>query len=72
MTYQLLLAAEKLANEYDIQAEVIHFPTIKPLDEDAILDAAQKMPSRSLRRKRGRLLVDLVRVWQKFLVRICL
>ena len=42
MTYQLLLAAEKLANEYDIQAEMIHFPTIKPLDEDAVLDAAQK------------------------------
>ena len=42
MTYQLLLAAEKLANEYDIQAEVIHFPTIKPLDEGAVLDAAQK------------------------------
>ena len=42
MTYKLLLAAEKLANEYDIQAEVIHFPTIKPLDEDAVLDAAQK------------------------------
>ena len=42
MTYQLLSAAEKLANEYDIQAEVIHFPTIKPLDEDAILNAAQK------------------------------
>ena len=42
MTYQLLLAVEKLANEYDIQAEVIHFPTIKPLDEDAVLDAAQK------------------------------
>ena len=42
MTYQLLLAAEKLANEYGIQAEVIHFPTIKPLDEDAVLDAAQK------------------------------
>ena len=42
MTYQLLLAAEKLANEYGIQAEVIHFPTIKPLNEDAILDAAQK------------------------------
>ena len=42
MTYQLLLAAEKLASEYDIQAEVIHFPTIKPLDEDAVLDAAQK------------------------------
>ena len=42
MTYQLLLAAEKLANEYDIQAEVIHFPTIKPLDEEVILNAAQK------------------------------
>ena len=42
MTYQLLLAAEKLAKEYDIQSEVIHFPTIKPLDEDAVLDAAQK------------------------------
>ena len=42
MTYQLLLAAEKLANEYDIRAEVIHFPTIKPLDEGAVLDAAQK------------------------------
>jgi len=42
MTYQLLLAAEKLAKEYDIQAEVVHFPTIKPLDEDAVLDAAQK------------------------------
>ncbi len=42
MTYQLLSAAEKLANEYDIQAEVIHFPTIKPLDEDAVLNAAQK------------------------------
>ena len=42
MTYQLLLAAEKLANEYDIQAEVIHFPTIKPLDEAAVLSAAQK------------------------------
>ena len=42
MTYQLLLAAEKLAQEYDIQAEVIHFPTIKPLDEEAVLNAAQK------------------------------
>ena len=42
MTYQLLKAAEKLAKEYDIQAEVIHFSTIKPLDEEAVLDAAQK------------------------------
>ena len=37
-----MLAAERLANEYDIQAEVIHFPTIKPLDEEVILNAAQK------------------------------
>ena len=42
MTYQLLKAAEKLAKEYDIQAEVIHFPTVKPLDEEAVLDVAQK------------------------------
>ena len=42
MTYQLLKAAEKLAKEYDIQAEVIHFPTIKPLDEEVVLDVAQK------------------------------
>lgn len=42
MTYQLLLAAERLANQHSIQAEVVHFPTIKPLDEAAVLDAAQK------------------------------
>ena len=42
MTYQLLLAAEILANQHSIQAEVIHFPTIKPLDEAAVLGAAQK------------------------------
>ena len=42
MTYQLLKAAEKLAKEYDIQAEVIHFPTVKPLDEEVVLDVAQK------------------------------
>jgi len=42
MTYQLLKTAEKLAKEYDIQAEVIHFPTVKPLDEEAVLDVAQK------------------------------
>ena len=42
MTYQLLLAAEILANQHSIQAEVIHFPTIKPLDEAAVLSAAQK------------------------------
>ena len=42
MTYQLLLAAEILANQHSIQAEVVHFPTIKPLDEAAVLGAAQK------------------------------
>ena len=42
MTYQLLLAAEILANQHSVQAEVIHFPTIKPLDEAAVLSAAQK------------------------------
>jgi transketolase, central region len=42
MTYQLLLAAEILANQHSVQAEVVHFPTIKPLDEAAVLGAAQK------------------------------
>ena len=42
MTYQLLKAAEKLAKEYNIQAQVVHFPTVKPLDEEAVLDVAQK------------------------------
>ncbi len=42
MTYQLLLAAEMLANRHSIQAEVVYFPTIKPLDEAAVLSAAQK------------------------------
>lgn len=42
MTYQLLSAAEILANRHNIQAEVIHFPTIKPLDEAAVLGATQK------------------------------
>ena len=42
MTYQLLLVAEILANQHSIQAEVVHFPTIKPLDEAAVWGAAQK------------------------------
>lgn len=42
MTYQLLLVAEILANQHSIQAEVVHFPTIKPLDEAAVLSAARK------------------------------
>ena len=42
MTYQLLLVAEILANQHSIQAEVVHFPTIKPLDETIVLSVAQK------------------------------
>ena len=38
MTYQLLLAAEQLA-AIGIQAMVVHLPTIKPLDEAAVLAA---------------------------------
>ena len=41
MTYQLLLAAEKLA-ELGISAEVVHVPTIKPLDEQTLFASAQK------------------------------
>lgn len=41
MTYQLLLAAEQLARG-GVQAEVVHFNTIKPLDEAAVVAAAQK------------------------------
>ena len=41
MTYQLLLAAEKLA-ERGISAEVVHVPTVKPLDEQTLFASAQK------------------------------
>lgn len=41
MTYQLLLAAEKLA-EQNISAEVVHVPTIKPLDGQTLLASAKK------------------------------
>ena len=41
MTYQLLVAAEKLA-ERGIQAEVVHVPTIKPLDDETLLSSARK------------------------------
>ncbi len=41
MTYQLLLAAHLLEQE-GIQAEVVHVPTIKPLDEETILASVQK------------------------------
>lgn len=36
MTYELLVAAQVLADR-GIQAEVVHVPTIKPLDEETIL-----------------------------------
>lgn len=41
LTYQALLAAEMLEKD-GIHAEVIHVPTIKPLDENTILESAQK------------------------------
>lgn len=41
MTYQLLVAANILA-EQGINAEVIHIPTIKPLDNQTILDSARR------------------------------
>lgn len=41
MTYQLLVAA-KLLEEQGIQAEVVHVPTIKPLDEATILASIQR------------------------------
>lgn len=41
MTWHLLTAAELLAEE-GIQAEVLHFATIKPLDEAALIESATK------------------------------
>ena len=41
MTYQALLAAEKLYND-GIDAEVVHVPVIKPLDGATILKSVQK------------------------------
>jgi len=41
MTYQAMLAAEKLYKS-GIDAEVIHVPTIKPLDEETILKSVRK------------------------------
>lgn len=41
MTYQLLVAAKKL-EEKGIHAEVVHVPTIKPLDEETILESVRK------------------------------
>ena len=41
MTPQLLIAA-KLLEEKGIDAEVVHVPTIKPLDDDTILESVKK------------------------------
>ncbi len=41
MTYQLLIAANILAQE-GIEAEVVHVPTIKPLDDNTILTSLRK------------------------------
>ena len=41
MTYQLLVAA-KILEEQGIHAEVVHVPTIKPLDEKTLLASARK------------------------------
>lgn len=41
MTYQLLVAAKQL-EEQGIRAEVVHVPTVKPLDEETILAVAKK------------------------------
>lgn len=41
MTYQCLLAARALASD-GIEAEVVHVPTIKPLDEETILASIRK------------------------------
>lgn len=42
MTYHALLAAEELFKQDGIDAEVIHCPTIKPLDADTILKSVKK------------------------------
>src|SRR5688572_27459389 len=41
MTYQALVAAEKLAKD-GVNAEVVHVPTIKPLDATTIITSARK------------------------------
>jgi transketolase len=41
MTYQALVAADKLAQD-GIDAEVVHCPTIKPLDIETIIGSASK------------------------------
>ncbi len=42
MTYELLVAAEELKQKHHIDAEVLHVPTIKPLDAETILASVEK------------------------------
>ena len=42
MTYQLLVVARRLAENHNIYAEVVHVPTIKPLDTETILASVHK------------------------------
>lgn len=42
MTYELLVAAEELKRKHHIDAEVVHVPTIKPLDSETILGSIEK------------------------------
>lgn len=41
MTYQLLIAAKEL-EKHGVNAEVVHVPTIKPLDDETILTSVRK------------------------------
>jgi len=41
MTYQLMVAGQILSTQ-GISVEVVHVPTIKPLDQDTILDSARR------------------------------
>ncbi|MBM3209854.1 transketolase family protein [Candidatus Saccharibacteria bacterium] len=42
MTYELLRAAQILADNFAIEAEVVHVPTIKPLDTETLLESARR------------------------------
>jgi transketolase len=57
MTYQLLVAADLLARE-GIEAEVIHVPTIKPLDDETIL-ASMRKTGRALTAEEGQIVGGL-------------
>lgn len=41
LTYQLLVAS-KILSDWGINAEVVHVPTIKPLDNDTIIDSVRR------------------------------